>query len=205
MNLIDYVNAGIYQITCLKVNKKYIGESQNILERLGKHTSTLNRQTHDCLSLQNDWNKYGKEQFKIQILFIGKKWEDLEKRKNMQDSIIEQLPLIERYNLPSNEQIYQQVIEIDSVQYNSIAQAAQSQELSETTIRRRLNSTEYPNYSRKEIKKGRRISIEGNIYPSINTVVQLGLANNRSQVYRRVQSQKTQWRKWYFIDEKRQV
>ena len=80
MNLIDYVNAGIYQITCLKVNKKYIGESQNILERLGKHTSTLNRQTHDCLSLQNDWNKYGKEQFKIQILFIGKKWEDLEKK-----------------------------------------------------------------------------------------------------------------------------
>lgn len=205
MNLIDYVSAGIYEITCLKVNKKYIGESQNILERLGKHTSTLNRQTHDCFSLQNDWNKYGKEQFKIQILFIGKKWEDSEKRKNMQDSLIEQLPLLERYNLPSKEQIYSQVIEINSVQYNSIVQAAQSQEVSETTIRRRINSKEHPNYKRKEIKKGRRISIEGNIHPSINTAVQLGLAKNRFEVYRRVQPQQTKWKEWYFIDEKRQV
>ena len=205
MNLIDYVNAGIYQITCLKVNKKYIGESQNILERLGKHTSTLNQQTYDCLSLQNDWNKYGKEQFKIQILFIGKTWEDSEKRKNMQDSLIQQLPLIERYNLPSKEQIYQQVIEIDSLQFNSIVHAAQFLKLSETTIRRRLNSEKYPNYYRKEIKKGRPISIEGNIYPSINKVVQFGIAKNRFQVYRRVKSQQAKWKEWYYIDEKRQV
>jgi len=57
MNLIDYVNPGIYQITCLKLNKKYIGESYNVLARLGKHTASLDQSIHDSIQLQLDWNR----------------------------------------------------------------------------------------------------------------------------------------------------
>ena len=39
-----------------KQGKRYIGETQNLLERLGKHVATLETQTHDCLSLQVDWS-----------------------------------------------------------------------------------------------------------------------------------------------------
>lgn len=205
MNLIHFVNAGIYQITCLPLNKIYIGESINVLDRLGRHTSALTRQTHDCLQLQTDWNKYGKQHFAIEILFIGEIWEHSIKRIQKQDELILQLSLSQRYNLPNKENIYRQLIQIDDQQFNSIVEAAQRLQVSETTIRRRLNSNRYINYTRQKIEIGKRVSIDGKISPSITKVVQLGIAKNRLQVYRRLNSQAEKWQQWYYIDEKRKV
>ena len=205
MNLTDYVNPGIYQITCLKLNKKYIGESQNVLERLGKHVAMLNQSVHDSIPLQTDWNQFGKTQFQIDVLFIGPEWENRDKRTKKETELINQLPICERYNNSDSNLIYRQIILLKNNRFDSIAQAARALEVSETTVRRRLNSSKYPNYSREKVQIGSSISIQGVIYPSLKKVIEIGLATNRYQAYRRLNSKSDKWRDWFYVNEKRQV
>ncbi len=40
-NLLVYMTPGVYQILCSANNTVYIGVTQNILERFGKHSATL--------------------------------------------------------------------------------------------------------------------------------------------------------------------
>ena len=60
--------AGIYVITNLVNNKKYVGSTHNFLVRWRSHKSMLNRGVHFNNHLQNSWNKYGEESFKFSIL-----------------------------------------------------------------------------------------------------------------------------------------
>ena len=59
---------GIYKITNLINNKCYIGQSRNIESRIKKHFSNLEKNIHHSQYLQEDFNKYGKENFSIEIL-----------------------------------------------------------------------------------------------------------------------------------------
>ena len=152
-----------------------------------------------------DWNRWGKTQFKIDVLFIGLEWKNQDKRIKKQNSLINQLPINERYNNPDSHFIYRQPVEIDDEEFDSIAQAALILHVSETTIRRRLNSSKFSNYRRKKVIKGCSVSIEGTVYPSIIRVVEMGLAKNRIQVYRRLNSKSAKWQDWFYIDEKRKV
>ena len=54
-NLLTYMTPGVYQILCVPSNTIYIGITQNILERFGKHSVTLAINRHDCAALQEDW------------------------------------------------------------------------------------------------------------------------------------------------------
>lgn len=60
MDISNLFNPGLYKITCLKNNKIYIGQSSNVLSRLGRHVDNLEKDRHDCLELQNDFNEYGR-------------------------------------------------------------------------------------------------------------------------------------------------
>lgn len=62
------VICGIYSIENLINHKKYIGQSVNIKHRWSCHIRDLNNNIHDNDYLQNSWNKYGKENFKFEIL-----------------------------------------------------------------------------------------------------------------------------------------
>ena len=59
---------GIYKITNLINNKCYIGQSRNIESRIKKHFLNLEKNIHHSQYLQEDFNKYGKENFSIEIL-----------------------------------------------------------------------------------------------------------------------------------------
>jgi len=59
---------GIYMIKNKLNNKIYVGQSSNIENRWWKHKSFLNKNTHHNKRLQEDWNKYGKENFMMKIL-----------------------------------------------------------------------------------------------------------------------------------------
>jgi group I intron endonuclease len=61
--------SGIYQIVNLANGKRYIGSSINLLVRKKKHFVELKRNKHHCVYLQNAYNKYGKENFKFEIVF----------------------------------------------------------------------------------------------------------------------------------------
>ena len=59
---------GIYKITNIKNNKVYIGESFDIERRWKIHIDNLNNNNHHSNKLQNDWNTYGKDNFKFEII-----------------------------------------------------------------------------------------------------------------------------------------
>lgn len=72
---------GIYYIKCILNKKVYIGSSVNIKKRLEKHMSFLKHNKHFNQHLQNAFNKYGKEWFKIGIIDLCEKEELIEKEQ----------------------------------------------------------------------------------------------------------------------------
>ena len=59
---------GIYKIENLINGKVYIGKSKNIENRWRTHKKELNNNSHCNKHLQNAWNKYGKENFKFEVI-----------------------------------------------------------------------------------------------------------------------------------------
>lgn len=73
----NYLQPGIYMILNTNNNKYYIGESDNVADRLSGHFQSLNRKkSHDCVSLQKDWDLQNGKNFLFQILFIGPEWSE---------------------------------------------------------------------------------------------------------------------------------
>lgn len=62
------MNCGIYKIVNLINNKFYIGSSRNIKDRISHHLSELKNNKHTNTHLQNSYNKYGKENFKFEVI-----------------------------------------------------------------------------------------------------------------------------------------
>lgn len=60
--------SGIYKIICRNNNKFYIGSSMNIDKRLYQHIRFLKRNRHPNKYLQSCWNKYGKHNFRYEII-----------------------------------------------------------------------------------------------------------------------------------------
>lgn len=71
---------GIYMITNIVNDKKYIGQSRDIRCRWRGHKSDLKRGLHENIILQNSWNKYGEENFKFSIIEECK-LEELDKKE----------------------------------------------------------------------------------------------------------------------------
>ena len=63
----------IYKITCLINNKVYIGQTIDFKRRKYEHFNRLNKNKSDNKYLQEDYNKYGKENFKFEIIEECKK------------------------------------------------------------------------------------------------------------------------------------
>ena len=60
--------SGIYIITNLINNKKYVGQSVDVKRRIVHHRHKLNAGKHYNEHLQRAWNKYGKDNFSFDIL-----------------------------------------------------------------------------------------------------------------------------------------
>lgn len=59
---------GVYKITNIINGKIYIGSSKDIDRRWREHTYSLEDNTHSNQKLQNAWNKYGRQNFKFEII-----------------------------------------------------------------------------------------------------------------------------------------
>jgi len=55
---------GIYRIWNTVNNYQYIGQTQNVHQRLNRHRGDLIGNRHDCPRLQLDWHRYGEKSFK---------------------------------------------------------------------------------------------------------------------------------------------
>ena len=59
---------GVHAIINKRNSKKYIGESMNISRRWEEHKRDLNLNCHNNYKLQNDWNKFGEDNFEFRVL-----------------------------------------------------------------------------------------------------------------------------------------
>lgn len=67
--------SGIYLITNKITNNYYLGMSVDLTNRFGAHYSDLKLQKHSSINLQKEFNLYGIECFKFEILEVISKTE----------------------------------------------------------------------------------------------------------------------------------
>lgn len=60
--------SGIYKITCTVNAKIYVGSSQNILKRWWQHLTALSGGYHKNIYLQRAYEKYGRNNFEIEVV-----------------------------------------------------------------------------------------------------------------------------------------
>lgn len=60
----------IYSITNITNDKKYIGETMDVKRRWEEHEENLDNNKHHSYKLQEDWNIYGADNFKFDILSV---------------------------------------------------------------------------------------------------------------------------------------
>ena len=219
-NLALLVQPGLYKITCLKSKRVYIGEPQNLLERLGKHVATLESNVSDCPLLQQDWYQFGKESFEITIVDMSPLYTDKKKRKKLEKEQIEKFTAsslqnkvlhsfenqeLELYNSSvqknNKKRNYRTICEIDCVEYSSINEAARALGLGETTIRRSLRNPKKESYKtlRTEDSGYSQISIDGVLYDGIVDAIASGVVGNRVTAIRRLKSTSKKWKDWFYI------
>jgi AraC-like DNA-binding protein len=212
IDVTSLMQPGIYEIFCLSTNRVYIGETQNILERLGKHSAMLFQNKHDCQPLQQDWNqsKYPIKNFRFKALYCGSSWQNQATRVEKEKQVIEEKlqASYDVYNkiktiLPAT--LYRQEISVNNVLYKSISSAVQQLDISETTLRRYLRddtNTDYV-YGAQYRHGYTQVIINNTRYKSYQEVVNAGLATDARQVGRRIRSVSPRWKDWvkHDIDE----
>jgi hypothetical protein len=100
-NLFDFNKSGIYLISCIKKEKHYIGESNNVTSRLCAHKNKLRRNIHENKELQYDFNQYGEKYFLFKKLIFGNGL-DKNKRLELETIILLTLKPEQRYNIYIN-------------------------------------------------------------------------------------------------------
>lgn len=114
---------GLYEIVSSSTGRRYIGESENVLERLGKHVTTLRDGTHDCLALQADWSRLGSNDFIFRAISLGPGWSDRRLRIAKELALLAEHPIGAVYNTPGIFNVCR-ILEIDGTRYPSVAEAA---------------------------------------------------------------------------------
>ncbi len=95
------LKSGIYVITCLSLNKHYVGASSNVVRRLNAHKSLLRRGCHDNRALQEDYHKYGADSFIFQRLQLGV-GQDKKSLETLETTVLLTLSPEQRYNVYTN-------------------------------------------------------------------------------------------------------
>ena len=212
--------SGLYEIKNMHTGKRYIGQSQNVLERLGKHVSMLNDGKHDCVLLQKDWNQaMPKEEkhiiFRFIALSVGSRWAEKNKREEEERRLIKESDPELLYNQLFNRRYINSEFQSRSTSricfsaygtiYSSMAEGVKALGISRTEIQRRIRLETNTDFILVErvIHGYTPVLIEGTEYPSVNSVVQAGLAKNRHQVLRRLSSLLLKWAGWVYKNGKK--
>lgn len=169
---------GIYMIHCTANDYRYYGESGDVSQRISSHKSTLRRKIHSNSVLQNDWNLLGESQFQFIVLYMGEDWAAKEARLEMESSLIAR-DVLRVYNCFDD--IKNRVNPFFKKRHSEKTKALMSK-------------------AKKGIPNdllGRRVSIDGQIFPSIAEASRV-LGTARKTIRKRVNS--PDHPSWYGIE-----
>jgi len=182
--------------------KVYIGETEELLARLGKHLASLKQNKYDYKQLQEDWNQFGKKKFTFKVICFGDAYSSQIIRRQKEKTVIKQ-KLAESfliYNIDKSTSFtrnYQRKIKIDGKIYSTITEAANNPNIgiSETTIRRRLRDANFVNY--KDLKYCSFIyRIKNKLYKTLDEAEKDNVGGNRQTIKRRIDSTYPKWVEW---------
>lgn len=160
--------SGIYSITNLVNNKKYIGQSINIHDRWIRHKYQLNTNSHDNIVLQRAWNKYGKNSFKFEIIL-----ECIKSQLKLNEKIqVEKIAVSKRYNISKD---YNNLVGKNNPFYGKKHTSTTKQKLSIIAKQRTgsKNANYGNNYSKKtKIKAGHNKKTKLTI-KQVNTIIKI--------------------------------
>jgi group I intron endonuclease len=101
-NLFDSsLKSGFYLITCVPLEKHYVGESNDVTRIINAHKSALRRGIHVNRKMQEDFENYGENAFVFQKLYFGT-CISKEKREYFEYFILSTLPENNRYRFYGN-------------------------------------------------------------------------------------------------------
>ena len=86
--LVSRRQPGIYMILCTSNDYRYIGETNNVASRLAGHKRDLRRSIHNNGALQKDFDLYGEPLFEFTVLHIGDDWKDKNTRVKVEGQLI---------------------------------------------------------------------------------------------------------------------
>lgn len=216
INLAVFCQAGVYKIICLQNKKIYVGESNNCLNRIGKHFTELKNQTHHCLDLQKDFNQYGFLNFQAFIIYSGPKFVKTLTRKKVEKKLIQSLPKHLRYNfnVQNSQKPFYGSYSYKNKIFNTIKELRfyieqnEKKCYSESHFRRLFISPfgKYKDQVKLIEKKSQTdiFLINGQKYHGWRAVVKAGLAKNQRQVFFRLRSSKWSNYKYHLKTKKRQ-
>lgn len=90
---------GVYAITNIVNNKRYIGSSVNTVKRFTRHRNALNKGKHENSHLQRAWVQYGAESFNFTILCEAESGQDV---RSIEQNYLDRLTPSASYNISKN-------------------------------------------------------------------------------------------------------
>lgn len=181
MDLTMAIGAGLYMITCSVSNKIYIGQTECVLYRVGRHANELVKNKHtDYPEMQNDFNTHGPESFRFQVLDVDSpQLNEKQYRIEREKEELQKYPSFRLYNKPIGIPVIARVqrVKINGVEYDTIREAVNKTNYSKTDMIRKLNGNEI-GFERLEqipikVKRSDAVVIKGVVYPNITTAVKI--------------------------------
>jgi hypothetical protein len=85
----SHIRAGVYAITCIPLQKTYIGAATDVRNRIQGHKARLRSGVHPIEALQADFNQYGENAFDFAITVL---YEHVSDARKHEDRILSDIP-----------------------------------------------------------------------------------------------------------------
>ena len=127
-----------------------------------------------------------------------------EKRVEEEKQLISTYDLDQLYNVRAlyiqEYKMYRLQIQVDNTVYFSMSETAKALKISETTLRRRLNSDKFPEYQILDyVTHGyQKVVVNNKKYPTVYSLIEKGLVATRQQAIYRLKSTLLKWRDWLY-------
>lgn len=144
----NFTDPGVYIIYNGQFDLVYVGEAQNLLSRLGEHSSKLKNGTHACKKLQEDFTQLQGLGFRFLVVRYGHDMQSADRRRMVEGELLYAFRH-QVYNISGANRIkhyLNQAVKINDVRFSTLLEAAESHNLSLEALQLRLSDPTNKSY-----------------------------------------------------------